>query len=714
MRFLNKLIPVLVLGVLLLAELGHAQVPLPAPAPSTGARPTSGTPARPSASGYDGPSGTGERGGYAPTGTGQPSPYEGPTGVGKTGHENDPPTGQGSTGGQTGGQTGGSGGSGGGSTPIEPPSGFGPPPASSGPGSGAATPATKPHAGETGPLGESHGDDSWQNWWLLNEGWMLDVERRYRSQSDAREISRDLFAGDIDPEAGAPIEARGATARRQTLPVFKRFLDHDHPRVRAEACIAIGRAGGEEQVAWLAPMTKDRERDVRKAAIIGLGLLRQSAGLPYLQHILRDRGAQIIERAYAALAVGMVGDKDSAEFLIDRLTTGTRVQEVDAALLYGLGLIEGDARARRYLEDYLNRGIADDVLRSVAAMGLGLQRDIESCESLLVALRDADVRVRRSAAIALGQLDYGSAYRKEWDELEASIAKDGGEVASDRVIGELESYRARLRVKLEADEKKLDGLRDKVIDALAQDALEDSDVMVRNFALIALGELGGERPLAILRGQLYDARLDSTRAFAALGMAVHGDPSAGEQVYKRLARKAMDQETRAAMMLAIGLLGENDAIEVIRRQFKAQGDVAVARASAVALGLLGDETAVKPLQQLLFSRSRPELKRAYGQALALLGDNEMIKQAGKALRERGSIASKVEIAAALAQVYDQRSLGTLLEVADPAKRKDLVLAAVVRALGILSERGERPLTAPMFRHLNYTLRFQSLNEVALI
>ena len=652
------------------------------------------------------PKGTGTSGAHAPSGTGETGDSTPPSGTGSGGGDDDyAPSGGGRktpTGGDSGGTT------------IQPPTGFGTPTPGTGTGGNGGDDERRRRGGTTGPLGQGFPDDSWQNWWAINEGFMLDIERRYRETSQARDESRDLFAGEIDPEAPSPIEARGAAIRRSTLPIFKSLLDHNSPFVRAEACIAIGRAGGEDQVKWLVPMTKDNELIVRKAAIIALGLLRNPSGLPYLQHIVRDRGAQIIERSYASVAIGMLGKVEGVGFLIERLKKGQRVLEIDAGILYGIGLIP-DARARRFLDYYVAQPLNDDSLRAVAVMGLGLQRSPESLDVLLAALRDKDVRVRRSAAIALGQIDFESVYRSEWEELEASVLVGAGDdAASDRAIGELESYRARLRVKLEADETRLADLRSSAIDALGKFALEDADVMVRNFALIALGDLGGETAGALIKGQLDNSGLDSTKAFAALALALHGDDKAGEYVHNRLARRKMDQQTKAAMLLALGLTEEVEAVPAIRKQFRRGGDVAVARYSAIALGLLGDEKVVEPLREALLSKSRPELKRAQGQALALLGDYVFTDMAGKILARKGSVAHKVQIAQALSQSYDQRSIGMLLESADPKARKDLVLASIVRALGVLSERGELPILAPLFRRLNYTLRFRTLNEIALI
>ena len=77
------------------------------------------------------------------------------------------------------------------------------------------------------------------------------------------------------------------------------------------------------------PLTKDGNKTVRKAAIIGLGLLESPKALPYLSQILRDRSTQIIERAYGAVALGLIGDKKATGLLIDILRRGRGIREID-------------------------------------------------------------------------------------------------------------------------------------------------------------------------------------------------------------------------------------------------------------------------------------------------------------------------------------------------------------------------------------------------
>ncbi|MFT7617433.1 MAG: HEAT repeat protein [Planctomycetota bacterium] len=663
---------------------------------------------KPARGGYRGPGGNGKRGGWAPSGGGKRAPFA-PGGNGeRPGGNSEPggdpaPTPAGPSGGGNGGTNGGTNGSGSGG-------------ASTGgtPGVGGAAPGKAKRGGATGALRQGVDEVSWQNWWVLNEAHYLDLERRYQLRHKNVEKNRDLFTGEDATDQAVLIDANDEVVVKKALPLLESLLKHDSHLVRVEAALAIGRIGGAEQVSWLTPFTKDKHRDVRKAAILGLGLLQQEGALPMLKFLSRDRGTTNMERAYAAVSIGLVGKLESTKFLIERLEKGRRVRDVDAALIYALGMLQ-TPRARRYLDYYVAHPLRDTTLRAVAVDALALHQSVQSLDTIKRALKDQDVRVRRSAAAALGQVDFSSRYRSEWEELERAFnGDDTSEEFSSRVIGELAAYQARLRVKLETDESMLSDKKSSVLDLIEKHGLEDSDVLVRNFCAISLGEIGGKRAVGILNHQVQNARLNSTRSFAALALAISGDKTAGQTLHRRLIRKRLNQETKAAFDLALGLAGEKDAKGLIKKHFRSSGDTAIAKYSAIALALLEDKTVQKPIRDRLLQKSRPELKRAYGQSLAILGDYDVVDILGKVLKRHGSVAHKVQLFSALSAIQDTRSLELLIENADSAKRKRLSLAAVARAIGMVAERGDRPILTKWFRHLNYQLRIVPLNEIALL
>ena len=257
-------------------------------------------------------------------------------------------------------------------------------------------------------------------------------------------------------------------------------------------------------------------------------------------------------------------------------------------------------------------------------------------------------------------------------------------------------------------------MRGEVSAALKRHALGDSDIMVRNFGAIALGEIGGTEARTILLEEFMTTGLDSTRAFCAMGLAIAGSEDAANELRVGLVKRRIDQDTRAAVILALGLLDEKKAAPTIMKSLRSRGDTSVSRFSAIAMGLLDEQKSLKQIRRVVLGKSRPELKREFGQALGLLGDGKVVDQLGDRLKQRSSTATKESMAAALSGINDSRTLDVLVATAHEVKLKHVPLSAVVRAIGIVGERGDQPVLTPHFRHLNYLLRLQALNEIALI
>lgn len=647
---------------------------------------------------YKGPAGTGQPGGFSPAGGATQDGPSNPAGSGTGG------TGTGGTGTPGDGGTTGGGGDGGGSP--NPGNGLNPPT----PGFGGNAGGSRPRGGRTtGPLGIGVGDDSWQNWWRLNEDHFLDVERRYRERTANEEQSLDEFVGESGVPS-TPADGGSSSVRKKILPLLERGLRHGHFSVRAEAAIALGKIGSAGDVSKLVPLTKDDNKAVRKAAIIGLGLLRSPRALPYLRQIMRDTSTKNAERGYAALALGVVGDRKAGPWLIALLDKGRRVRDVDAAALYALGLI-GDPRSRTYLEYFISGSSNDDFLRAVAVQGLAVTQSPSVVNQLLQSLGDRDVRVRRSAAAGLGAISFESKLRAQLDDLEhQQLVGDGFARAEE----ELENYIGRLRVNVEAEERTLAMQRKLVVETIAERAFEDSDTLVQNFGSISLGEIGGEDAVNHLLAALASSKLDSRRSFTVLGLAIAGAEDTGTELRRHLARGRMDADTRAAIILALGLLDERRAASSILRQLKSRGDTSVASFAGLSLGLLEEKKAAPFMKGVVLGKSRPELKRPFGLGLALMGETEFIEALAEQLRKRGPVVTKVEVSAALAGIKDEKSLSALVAAAERKSVKDRVLAAIIRAAGIIGERGTLPILSPMFRHMDYTVRATILNEVALL
>ena len=101
----------------------------------------------------------------------------------------------------------------------------------------------------------------------------------------------------------------------------------------------------------------------------------------------------------------------------------------------------------------------------------------------------------------------------------------------------------------------------------------------------------------------------------------------------------------------------------------------------------------------------------YALALGLLGDHDGVAALGRRLTTTSSVESKTRAARALSVINDERTIEVLV-AATEARQKDLALAEIVRAIGVVAERGDKPVLSDYIRHLNYLLPITILNEAA--
>ncbi|MCA9319749.1 MAG: HEAT repeat domain-containing protein, partial [Planctomycetes bacterium] len=422
------------------------------------------------------------------------------------------------------------------------------------------------------------------------------------------------------------------------------------------------------------------------------------------------------ERAFAALALGVLGDGDASQALTDIVRRGRGERDIASAALYALGLL-GDARSQVFLEYFVLAPGHDDVLRSVAAQALAYSGRSESVDTFARLLKDPDVNVRRSAAIAFGRIDFVSAFRRDLESAQAELKSEfSGDGLSPAAAARFEGYLSRMRLKADEDELRLNQVKKHVVETLLDAGLSDADIMVRNFSALSLGQIGGEPAEAALIDLVDNAGNDSHRAFASLALALMPSADGRDAIRRNVIRQRIDADTRAAMLLALGLLEDQEISGYALNRLRSLGHADLAAYSAIALGLIDEQKASRPLREVVLGQSHPELKRPFGLALGLLGLDRTIEDLGSLLDSGASAETRIRAAAALSAIRDHRSIKQLVSGAQSRKRppKDLVLAAYVRAIGVLGERGDLPVLSGRFRDLNYLTPVPVLVEFALL
>lgn len=211
-----------------------------------------------------------------------------------------------------------------------------------------------------------------------------------------------------------------------------KLIDDDDPDVRRAAVIGLSERGGENVADALLDVLDDPNADVRRYAIMSLAEFRSEKALPAILEALADDNAEV--RRFAVMALT---EYDESDQIITALRKSLKDPNADVRrhALMAIGEYR-DVASLDLLIDVLENDKNSD-LRQYAAMALGEIGDIKAVDALTAALKDKNKEVRRHAAFALSNLDYGDNRNGDRDEeFDASVLKLERELeASGKALG---------------------------------------------------------------------------------------------------------------------------------------------------------------------------------------------------------------------------------------------------------------------------------------
>jgi len=332
-------------------------------------------------------------------------------------------------------------------------------------------------------------------------------------------------------------------------------------------------------------------------------LLRSAASKSRIyKHDIQDYVA-----AYAAQALGKVGDPAADLHALQRMATGRRiglnVQRSAAIALGTLGARATAAKrleiARELLDGIGKKRIREQTARNLAQISLAylVMADVRSDNTALL----GDDRVR---SFLLTQADDGRASVRPYGALALGLCcREIGDSTTVEVNGEFQA---------EARDVLRRGLRSKKLAKRGRAA----------FA-VALGIAGDDRSIKDLVALVADEKEDAElRGYSAIALGHIG--VATTQVLTPI-RDALvsrrSERLRQASATALGLLQDKHAVSILLRELKTARSQSAKGQVVVALAKVGDERAIAPLVNRLKDGKEQELTRALACAgLGIVGD----------------------------------------------------------------------------------------------
>ncbi|HUA06544.1 MAG TPA: HEAT repeat domain-containing protein [Solirubrobacteraceae bacterium] len=212
-----------------------------------------------------------------------------------------------------------------------------------------------------------------------------------------------MMAIDLMNEASSPAETqalRAALEEAGVVELGERGTRRFSPWRRALACDALGKIGASRSVPVLLERLEDRRPEVRMAAVRALGDIGSAEAVPAL-------GDAFLERRVAPTdvindALRRIGGTAGIVFERGLATTDVAVR---VSSCFGLAAVAVQRPGCVWRLAEVLALDSDTRVRAAAAAALGIVGGDEVPDSLLAAVNDPEVAVRRAAVRALGSFD---------------------------------------------------------------------------------------------------------------------------------------------------------------------------------------------------------------------------------------------------------------------------------------------------------------------
>ena len=568
--------------------------------------------------------------------------------------------------------------------------------------------------------------ETWETYWDLNRLGLIPG----RDEAARR--------GVVTPGASSEAEAEDAgrrwarqrdeAARDAVIPFLLRMVDpHRKVRdeVRAAALIALGKVCSDPIVhTFFLHYLRDRRSNtlVRESAALGIGLLRRT--MPELRQtpedldmlrealieVVADAEDEVRVRAFAALALGLLGDQPFAtpytkdgrlvvKALWQRLGPSPKNVDLPVCMLTALGL-----QPPTGVPDAVREGLQEIVVgkavrrrswtaleRSHALTALGRLGGpgVEALLTRVIERPGEDGALRRAAAIVVGRqaAEMDSKARARF----ARALEKSRQRRRDPVTSGLALVAAARLLAADIEAGEVTVLQETDVTGTLLDAAEKAASIERGYAVLAL-------------------------AFAAQGVRASGHAMPFYARAKALLAAGIeggrgDDAMRATYAVGCGLLAMEDQIDPLLAFVRDGGSLPVLRGhAAVALGQIGRrrDDVVPALLELLSEKRGMLLRLRAAMALALFGGTEVRTQLIEELGSADSEYHRAHVVIALGRLGDLRAIPPLLELGQDPKAAELSQALAIVALGMITDPEPRPSTTKLTQDANWPAGTQAL------
>jgi len=639
--------------------------------------------------------------------------------------------GGGSSGGPSGPTTGGPGG-------PSAPSPTGP---TTGGGGGPSTGGPSGPGGGSGPTTRGRGaaiDEDvtlWLYWWEFNKDPFIRLREAVQAGGTVTG-SDDYYIGTRRSEARDSLKPTQEQILGDVLPALKKALDSTDQRDMTSSCMVAMAKIGENHTDFnlidiFKPRLKKPDQEIRETAALAIGIaaIAGEAEVEALTNLVKDneKGRELCggsvdnrTRSFAAYGLGLLAYRQKQVELKSRV-----FQTLKAALV------------DEWKKSSYDRNIIVAAISSIGLLNVGSSTDEEKAllgdaltclETVYFDQVGAGKQILQShCATAIAKL-IGRDHEKSdyFKEKFAEDLQEKGKVkrSSNQIFQSCALALGQMvRPNEEKDEKKNP---DAKYSKLLLDVFHDhKDIQTRNFAALALGQIGGVQNRDTLLKE-FDKAKAQEKPWIALSLGVYSffkyesqkegnveiETKISELLIDRL-KAARNPDEVGALAIALGLNRAKDAADLMREMMR----TSVAEESkcgylCIGLALMNDTKSLEDIRGLLpQSVRRFTLLPQAAIALGKLGDKKIAEDLQKLMTDgEPNLAKLSAIASALGFIGDSRTIAPLKKILFDEKLGDLSRAFAAVALGGVADKEMLPWNSKIATNINYLANTETLTN----
>jgi HEAT repeat protein len=586
----------------------------------------------------------------------------------------------------------------------------------------------------TGPRGVPIGIDltKWQFWWEFNKDPYLNLKQAIHASLVTTGSDEFFMGGSRRSEGRDTLKPSESIIIGSVLPALKRTIDATDQRDIVSSClIAMAKIGKDHPNFKILDEMKSRlssrDQEIRETAALAMGISQMSEALEYLPDLAMDtfEGRKLVNRvsvdnrtrAFSCYGLGLIA------YSIDNSDMKRRCYEV----------------LRRVLEDSTKGGVVDRNIPVAAINAMRLIRPnldnnekdkqlLADCVDTLftyyskkVGQGEQMIQAHIPPAIATLVGRDGDRYNKFKEAFSKELDTRGrvreiyqsSVIALGMLVHPSEVYK---------NDKKYS---DKILNYYKK----GKDPQTRNFALMALGQIGGNYNRNNLLIAFDKGSKATAKPWAAIALGVLAyketqaqgenaeiDDTIGNTLYNSM-KEIKNDETISAIAIALGLCKfkeSADVLEALLIKYKQRDELA--GYLCVSLALMGNDRSMDTIRNVVKTAiRRPELLQQAAIALGKLGDKSVTTDLQRMLGDNNynNVAKLSALAAALGYIGDKRTINPLVKMLHNESITPLSRAFAAVALGGVADKESLPWNSKIAVDMNYRAAVETLtNQVA--